>query len=148
MNYCKDCEGSALLVVILFMSILSFFCFSFWYNSLLLHDLSLKYLEYEQKYRVAQGGLSYAINICKKNFDLIIKECKTDNQHYQLEIQPCSISENIAYKNNIDITSLDNVLHIRSVVSNTDQKNIFCISCNLQNIEKRFFIKNWRVHEK
>jgi hypothetical protein len=66
-------SGSAILIVVLVMSVLSICCITFWQKSLLFYDISIKRLEYEQKYRAAACALEYATWLCSKNFDKFIK---------------------------------------------------------------------------
>jgi len=157
-------EGSAILLVMLFMTFLSLCSITFWYSSSLLHDVSLKRLEYEQKYRAAQGGLNYAIDFCSKHFDELVDLCKKENKTFELETSPWNISENISGKNsgniayncNISISSSHNYLHIRSLLFDSKKNNIFEITCNLcankcankSNTSKSKIIKNWSIGEK
>jgi len=146
----KHSNGSAILIVILFMSVLSIFCISLWQSSSLFHDISLQRLAYEQKYRAAQGGLNYAIAFCRKNFDDILKACKERGQTYQIELEPWKIAKHIVYKNEVEIESVEsveNALQIKSTLFDGSKKNIFTVSCHLSkseiNKKDNFFIKHF-----
>ena len=101
--------GSAILIVVFLMSVLSICCMIFWQKSILFYNISIKRLEYEQKYRAASCGLEYAISVCAKNQD--------DQNSYFMETEEFEISDNIKYKCKIYINKNgEKVLNLRSVL--------------------------------
>jgi len=102
---------------------------------------------YEQKSRAAQGGLNYAIALCRKNFDAIIKICKETGQAYQIETEPWQIAKNIVYRCNVTVTSIGDALCMTSRLFDDDKKNVFSVSCHLFKNQNNFFIRRWSIDE-
>jgi len=139
-------SGSALLLVIIAMSVLSLVCITYWQSSALFYDVSLAKLAYEKKYSATLCGLNYAIDFCSKNFDKIIEPIelsKQDNKTYEISFE---IEKN---KNKIFITPKQNGLHISSLLLTSQNKKIFELSCDLLQIKedkkaKKIIIQNWK----
>ena len=160
-------NGSAILIVVLIMSVLSFCCLTFWQNSSLFNDISLKRVEYEQKYRLAECGLEYAVAVCSNNFDALVdgenvggesQEVVAVNDHFEIETDFFKFSENIGYKCKIYIDKDGSkALKMRSVILDSAGQRVFEISCSLHEFQKKgpnnkniksFEIKNWQICDK
>ena len=145
-------EGSAILIVMLFMSMLSIFCLSFWQSSALFHDISLQRLTYEQRYRVAEGGINNTLVFCRKHFGEIVQACRQTGKTYHIEMGLCKLAKNIVYKNTISVSCFSGALHVQSVLHDQNNKDLFCVSCDLiksiENDKKEiFFVKHWNIGE-
>ncbi|MFC1842297.1 hypothetical protein ACFLYU_01430 [Candidatus Dependentiae bacterium] len=178
--YRNNKNGSAILIVIVVVSVLSICTVLFWQSGTLFQDISFKRLVYEQKYRAAQGGLDYAVEICAKHFDAFItegKKRKDQNVHnlhnagvqelepvFEIETDPWKISKCIKYTCKIYIKPDGDILHIKSVLldsnANNANKTVFALSCNLlkqksnkiaetnktkKEKDPQFILKNWKI---
>jgi len=152
-------QGSALLLVILVMSVLSLLCITFWQSSITVYDISLVKLAYEKKYRAAACGLDYAIDFCTKHFDALCKYKKQNpysntltlsfeiGQTEGIEKSVCSVA--IVPKGS---SPKDAKIHITSQLltpqHNSSHKKLFQLSCDIVQVTEHahtmFAIQNWQ----
>lgn len=152
----KTENGSAILIVVLVMSVLLLCCIGFWHSSALLQNISIKVLEYEQKYSATQGALNCAISFCAENFDQLIEEGEKNHEIFDIGIDKWLISKSVEYSCRIYIQPNNQSIALTSVLcdfSELKSKKIFEISCNMQKLKhsingKKYYIQNWSVSEK
>jgi len=149
----KTAKGVSTLIVILATSVLVVCCFSLFQSSIFVFDLSLKKQEYEQKFRIAEGVLNYAIAFCKKNYDQLMKLSKNGKNKFSLDTGIWEISENFCYKTKVDITTQKTFIALKAIINERNEQQYFILGCNLldqkdctKNVSQ-YLIQNWGIRD-
>jgi len=160
LNRCRS--GSAVLIVVLTLSMIMLSCFNLWRHTALNMDMVLKRQEREQKYRITEGVLHYGIALCKNHFKKIDKRHK--KKKIELRVGMWRLKGHPPYGGKLIITPHENMTHLEAslrVLRSFSEKgmaknsSVFAMSCSLErktaakgSVTKKdiFVIHNWKVH--
>jgi len=148
LNRCRS--GSAVLIVVLVLSMIMLSCFNLWRHTALNMDMVLKRQEREQKYRITEGVLYYGISLCKDQFKTIGKRKKK----IELPVGTWRLKSHPPYVGKLIITPHDKTIHLKAFLIEK-KSSVFAMSCSLErktaakgSVSKKdvFVIHNWKVH--
>lgn len=146
LNRCRP--GSAVLIVVLVLSVIMLSTFNLWRQTALTMDMVLKRQTWEQKYRVVEGVLHYGVAFCKNHFETIGKK------KIELSVGTWQLKGHPPYVGNLLITPQDAIISLRASLV-TNKRAVFVMSCSLErkkvakgsiNKKKIFVIHDWKVH--
>ena len=145
----KQCRpGSAVLIVVLVLSVIMLSTFNLWRQTALTMDMILKRQTWEQKHRIVEGVLHYGIAFCKNHFETI------DKKKIELHVGTWQLKGHPLYVGNLLITPHDATISLRASLI-TNKRSVFVMSCSLErrkvvkegmNKKKFFVIHDWKVH--
>ena len=140
--------GSAVLIVVLVLSVIMLSTFNLWRQTALNMDMVLKRQTWEQKHRIVEGVLHYGIAFCKNNFKTLGKK------KIELHVSTWQLKGHPTYVGNLLITPQDTTISLHASLI-TKQRSVFVMSCSLErkkvakgsmNEKKIFVIHDWKVH--
>jgi len=150
LNRCRS--GSAVLIVVLVLSVIMLSCINLWRHTALNMDMVLKRQEREQKYRITEGVLHYGIGLCKNQFKKIGKRGK--KKKIELQVGTWRLKSHPPYVGKLIITPDDNTIHLKAFLMDK-KSSVFAMSCSLkrktaakESVSKSdvFVIHNWKVY--
>jgi len=80
--------GSALVIILLVMTIVLLYTASIWRTTCLVHEVALANQEYEQLYWANVGLMHWAQTLCKHNFESFLLLCKDKSQELIIDKWP------------------------------------------------------------
>ena len=140
MKNTPNCDGSALLVIVLLISFISLVCINIWRITAVAFDIALQKQKYEITYQGLKGVFNWAQHVCKNNFDAIF--IKTNNKDLKYTIgEPTSNSN--TYKVYISNQSPD-ALQIKVVQKEFPNRYLECI-VQKNNVDEitEYMVKTW-----
>jgi len=143
--------GSAILIVVLVMSALLFFCFNLFQSTVLTVDVVLKRQEREQKARIAQGILNYGITLCTSRFEQFEKKAKNKKESWDFSVGTWKLEDFGGYGGHLNVAWKDDALHLTATLLEEADACAFGTGCVVERKmkqdeekEKQYFVvRDW-----
>ncbi len=143
-------SGTALLCILLSLSIVLPYLFTLVRGSSFALDNALYYQRYVQHKYATEALLNYGISFCCSNFDKL-QENESDNKTIMLAVDNWTLPNNNTYKTikgTIEVTPLDHTVHIQATLQN-DKGSTYQIMCDVSKNGEEYTIQNWNhAHKK
>ena len=132
----KGQNGSALITIILILSVLVIVATNVLRSTVFAQDIALERQKYEQEYQGLRGMMNYALELSKENFDDFLK--KADGKVYNVQMNNRTGNNGV-----IAMQVNKNELHIE--VTKEHKKSGHTLQCTLCKKGGHFFIGNWKI---
>lgn len=146
-------NGSCLMTLLILLTLISFFCLHIWRNAVLLFDTVTAKQEFQQHFYCAQGMLTWAIDLCKNNFDDLLDYTTMYNRNLVIELPTLNLNKRCFSGKVTYIHKLKNnfyYMHANAtLLSNT--KQLMHLSCDIHkkydaiNDTHNYKVKKWQL---
>ena len=135
-------NGSALVTILLVMTIVLLYTASIWRATCLVHEVALANQEYEQLYWANVGLMHWAQALCKHNFESLLLLCKDRSQ--ELIIDKWPPQKKNGKKGIVSFTNKENAIALKTHI---DQgKKITCtLKREKKGDEEMFIVQDFSV---
>ena len=132
----KGQNGSALITIILILSVLVIVATNVLRSTVFAQDIALERQKYEQEYQALRGLMNYTLELSKENFDDFLK--KADGKVYNVQMNNRTGNNGV-----IAMQVNKNELHIE--VTKEHKKSGHALQCTLCKKDGHFFVDNWKI---